>query len=142
MKNDSNLQYGWYGGACPCYIKRNIVYDRLICASLYGHAFGTLHVCPNNGDIPTSGVQQKRLDCAVTGWVWLNCPLSRIFYYCECTIGDELLSVIRSSGMSGGSNVSNSMENNWNFQNCPFYRGCPPSRGVRSAVFHCILVFL
>ena len=33
-------------------------------------------------------------------WVWLNCPLSGVFYDYEYTIGDGLLSVTRSSGVS------------------------------------------
>ena len=71
-----------------------------------------MHVCLNNGDVPISGVQQKGFDSTLIGWVWLNCPLSGVFYYCECIIGDGLLSIIQSSGVrySGGSNVLKSME--------------------------------
>ena len=61
--------------ACMSVLKRNIgvsVSERLICAIFYGYAFGTLHVCPNNYNVPTSGVQQKGFDCTVIGWVWLN----------------------------------------------------------------------
>ena len=38
-------------------IRRNIevsVSERLICACFYGHAFGALRVCPNNGDVRES----------------------------------------------------------------------------------------
>ena len=45
------------------------VSERLFCASLPGHAFGDLHVCPNNGDVLISGVQQKGFDSTLIAWV-------------------------------------------------------------------------
>ena len=64
-------------------------------ASLYGHAFGAVHVCPNNGDVPISGVSKSG---STVHWVGVA-KLSGVFY-CECTVGGKLLSVIRSSGVS------------------------------------------
>ena len=37
------------------------VSEGLICARLYGHAFGALHICLN-GDVLISQVQQKGFD--------------------------------------------------------------------------------
>ena len=45
------------------------------------------------------GVQHRGLVGLQCSWVWLNCQLSGVFY-CEWTIVDGLLSVIRSSGVS------------------------------------------
>ena len=59
------------------------VSKRWTCASSYGHAFGTLHVCPNNGDVPLSGVQVR----LYSYWVGVaNLSVERVFYYCECTV--------------------------------------------------------
>ena len=35
------------------------VSEGLICASLYGHVFGTMHDCPNNRNVRIPGVQHK-----------------------------------------------------------------------------------
>ncbi len=86
-----------------CAINETLRGPYLICTTLCGHAFGTLHVCLNNGNVSILGGQQKGVDSTVIGWVWLNCPLC----VCVCvggggggctigsvTIGDGLLSII------------------------------------------------
>ena len=32
-------------------------------------------------------------------WVWIKCPLHRGICYCECPVGDGLVSVIQNSGV-------------------------------------------
>ena len=63
------------------------------------HAFETFDVLSNNRDGCFSGVQHKGFDFTIFRGCG-NRPLSGVFLYCECTIGDGLLSVIRSSGVS------------------------------------------
>ena len=37
--------------------------EELIRVSVHGHAFGALHICPDNSDVCVSGVQHMGLDC-------------------------------------------------------------------------------
>jgi len=63
--------------ACPYYeaSKRPRV-EELIRASVHGHVFGTLHICPDNRDVCVlgAGVQHKGFECTINiRWVWLKC---------------------------------------------------------------------
>ena len=101
------------------------VSERWICASLYGHAFGTLHVCSNNGDLPISGVQQKGFDCTLIGWVWLTCPLSGVFTIVSVQLGLDYCPLY---GVAG----------------CPLFECievCGETIGTFRAGFHCSLLF-
>ena len=73
------------------------VSEGLIHASLHGHVFGTLHVCLNNHNVFISGVQHKGFTYLV-GVAKLSAE--QVFQYRKWPIGDGLLSVIRSSGVS------------------------------------------
>ena len=55
------------------------VSEELIRVTMHGHAFGTLHICPDNHGVCVSEVQPKGFDCTIIRWVWLKCPWSRIF---------------------------------------------------------------
>jgi len=59
-------------------------------------------------------------------WVWLNCPLHRCVCYCECPVGDGLVSVIQNSGVSAIQNVLK-WRNSQDFQ-VSTVEGCPLSR--------------
>ena len=62
---------------------------------VYGHAFETLHVCPNNRD----GESNIKVSTSQYSVGVAKLSVERGFH-CECTIGDGLLSV-RMSAIQG-----------------------------------------
>ena len=53
------------------------VSEELIRASVHGHAFATLHICPDNRHVCILGVQHKGF---IIRWMQLKCPLSGFFW--------------------------------------------------------------
>ena len=75
------------------------VSGELIRASVHGHAFGTLHICPHNCDVCLSGVQHKGFDFDYLVAV-AKVSVERGFLVLRVYNWEGLLSVIRSSRVS------------------------------------------